>query len=61
MSSPTSRKSSMPASEPRQIPFHGVRLRFDSEKTFDELVEALLSDVGHEPVMIDAIASTSTD
>lgn len=51
----------MPASEPRQIPFDGVRLRFDSEKPFDELVEALLSDVGHEPVMIDAIASTSAD
>ena len=49
----------MPASEPRQIPFDGVRLRFDSEKPFDELVQALLSDVGHEPVMIDDIASTS--
>ena len=42
--------------EPREIPFAGVRLRFDSSKNFDELVDALLSDVGEKPVMIDDIA-----
>jgi uncharacterized protein (DUF302 family) len=46
----------MSAPEPREIPFTGVRLRFDSSKSFDELVDALLSDVGEKPVMIDDIA-----
>ena len=46
----------MSAPEPREIPFTGVRLRFDSSKNFDELVDALLSDVGEKPVMIDDIA-----
>jgi uncharacterized protein (DUF302 family) len=48
----------MSAPEPREIPFAGVRLRFDSSKNFDELVDALLSDVGEKPVMIDDIAIT---
>ncbi len=43
-------------SEPRRIPFHGVRLRFDSAKSFDELVAALLADVGDTPVPIDDFA-----
>ena len=46
----------MSAPEPREIPFTGVRLRFDSNKNFDELVDALLSDVGEKPVMVDDIA-----
>jgi uncharacterized protein (DUF302 family) len=46
----------MSAPEPREIPFTGVRLRFDSSKNFDQLVDALLSDVGEKPVMIDDIA-----
>jgi uncharacterized protein (DUF302 family) len=46
----------MSAPEPREIPFTGVRLRFDSSKNFDELVDALLADVGEKPVMIDDIA-----
>ena len=46
----------MSASEPREIPFNGVRLRFDSSKNFDELVDALLADVGEKPLMIDDIA-----
>ena len=46
----------MSAPEPREVPFTGVRLRFDSSKNFDELVDALLSDVGEKPVMIDDIA-----
>lgn len=39
-----------------EIPFRGVRMRFDSAKTFDELVDALLADVGGEPVPIDDFA-----
>jgi uncharacterized protein (DUF302 family) len=43
----------MTTSNPREIPFNGVRLRFDSKKRFDELVSALLADVGEKPLMID--------
>ena len=46
----------MSAPEPREITFTGVRLRFDSSKNIEELVDALLSDVGEKPVMIDDIA-----
>ncbi len=46
----------MSASEPLAIPFDGVRLRFDSTKSFDDLVDAVLADVGDEPVPIDDIA-----
>jgi hypothetical protein len=46
----------MSATEPQTIPFDGVRLRFGSTKSFDDLVDAVLADVGHEPVLIDDIA-----
>lgn len=42
--------------QPREIPFQAVRLRFDSTKTVDDVIEALLSDVGHKPVPINDIA-----
>jgi uncharacterized protein (DUF302 family) len=51
----------MPTSEPRVIPFTGVRIRYDSNKSFEELVHALLADVGDQPVMIDAIGTASAD
>ena len=40
-----------------EIPFHGVRMRYDSAKSFDEVVAALLDDVGDEPVPIDDFAT----
>jgi len=43
----------MTTSNPRDIPFNGVRLRFESKKSFDELLSALLADVGKQPLMID--------
>jgi hypothetical protein len=43
----------MTNSNPREIPFNGVRLRFESKKRFGELVSALLADVGKKPLMID--------
>jgi uncharacterized protein (DUF302 family) len=43
----------MPSSEPWATSFTGLRLRFTSRKTFDELVAALLIDVGDTPVPID--------
>lgn len=43
----------MSASETR---FGGVRVRYDSAKSYDELVAALLADIGEKPVPIDDIA-----
>ena len=40
-------------------PFRGVRLRYDSAKSYDELVTALLADIGDEPVPINDIAAGS--
>jgi uncharacterized protein (DUF302 family) len=48
----------MSSSEPREIPFTGLRLRFESTKTFDEIVAALLADVGDKPVPIEDLAAT---
>ena len=46
----------MTTTEPRQIAFQGLRLRFDSTKSYDEVVAALLADVGDKPVPIDDFA-----
>jgi uncharacterized protein (DUF302 family) len=50
----------MSTGEPRQIPFRGVRLRFDSAKSYDDLVEALFADVGRQPVPINDIGEKFT-
>lgn len=42
--------------EPRETAFQGIRMRFGSDKSFDELVEALLADVGDQPVAINDIS-----
>jgi uncharacterized protein (DUF302 family) len=39
-----------------EIPFHGARMRYDSAKGFDDVVAALLDDVGDTPVPIDDFA-----
>ncbi|MGA5541244.1 DUF302 domain-containing protein [Mycobacterium sp. NPDC051198] len=44
-------------SDRQEIPFHGVRLRYESAKSFDALVAALLADVGSTPVPIDDVAA----
>ena len=41
----------------REIPFTGVRLRFDSNKSFDEVLSSLLVDVGDKPLPINEIAA----
>lgn len=46
----------MPQSDPHETHFDGVRVRYDSAKSYDELVAALLADVGDQPVPIDDIA-----
>jgi hypothetical protein len=40
--------------------FTGVRMRFDSDKPYDELVAALFEDVGSTPVPIDDFPHTTT-
>ena len=40
-----------------EIPFEGVRVRYESTKGYDELVAALLVDIGDKPVPIDDIAT----
>ncbi len=45
----------MSVSGPQVIPFDGVRLRHASSKRFDDLVDAVLADVGRDPVPIDDI------
>jgi uncharacterized protein (DUF302 family) len=43
----------------REIPFNGVRLRFDSNKSFDEVLSSLLADVGDKPLLINEVADNS--
>jgi heme-degrading monooxygenase HmoA/uncharacterized protein (DUF302 family) len=47
----------MTSSNPREIPFNGVRLKFESKKPFDELRSALLAEVGEKPLKIDDLAA----
>lgn len=49
------------ASAPHEVPFAGVRLRHASSKPFDELVEALLTRVGREPLPLDTLATKFDD
>ncbi|GAA4542103.1 DUF302 domain-containing protein [Mycobacterium paraffinicum] len=39
--------------------FDGVRVRYDSAKSYDELLAALLADIGERPIPINDIAATS--
>ena len=47
----------MKSSHPREIPFTGVRFRFDSKNSFDEVLSALLADVGDKPFPISEVAA----
>ncbi|RAU90694.1 hypothetical protein DQP58_22560 [Mycobacterium colombiense] len=51
----------MSTSDPREIPFDGVRVRYHSEKSYEELVAALLADIGDQPVPINDIATSTGD
>ncbi|MGH3560425.1 MAG: DUF302 domain-containing protein [Mycobacterium sp.] len=41
----------------REIGFDGVRVQFDSNKSYDELVGALFADVGEQPIPIDDLVA----
>jgi uncharacterized protein (DUF302 family) len=45
----------MSTPESQRISFEGVRLRYASTKSYDELVAALFADIGDKPVPIDDI------
>src|SRR5258708_31400904 len=49
----------MKSSNPREIPFTGVRLRFESNKSFDEVLSALLADVGDKPLLLNEVTANS--
>jgi uncharacterized protein (DUF302 family) len=51
----------MSASEPHETRFDGVRVRYNSTKSYDELVAALLADIGEQPVSLDNLVTASTD
>lgn len=44
-----------------EIRFTGVRVRYDSTKSYDELMAALLADIGEQPVPINDIATSTGD
>jgi uncharacterized protein (DUF302 family) len=46
---------------PQEIRLDGVRVRYDSTKSYDELVAALLADIGEKPVPLDHLATASSD
>jgi uncharacterized protein (DUF302 family) len=48
----------MSTSDPHETHFDGVRVRYDSAKSYDELVAALLADIGQQPVPIDDFPKT---
>lgn len=45
----------------REIQFDGVRVRYDSSKSYDEVVAALLADIGRQPVPIAAVTQPCDD
>jgi uncharacterized protein (DUF302 family) len=51
----------MSASEPHETRFDGVRVCYDSAKSYDELVAALLADIGEHAVSLDDFATASDD
>ncbi|KQH79758.1 hypothetical protein AO501_13620 [Mycobacterium gordonae] len=42
-----------------ETPFQGVRVRYDSAKSYDELVTALLADIGDQPVPLAEVTKPS--
>ena len=49
----------MYTSETRYITFQAVRVRYDSAKSYDELVSALLADIGERPLSLDDFANAA--
>ena len=45
----------MPTSDSHVTPFSGARMRFESDKTYDEVLAALFADIGDRPVPINEL------
>ncbi|OBG29529.1 DUF302 domain-containing protein [Mycobacterium sp. 852002-51057_SCH5723018] len=45
----------------QEIRFDGVRVRYDAAKSYDELLAALLADIGDKPVPISELAIATDD
>jgi uncharacterized protein (DUF302 family) len=46
---------------PHETRFDGIRVRYDAAKSYDELLAALLADIGEKPVLLNEIATPSDD
>jgi uncharacterized protein (DUF302 family) len=46
---------------PQETRFEGVRVRYDSAKSYDEVLAALLADIGEAPVSLDDLAKASNN
>jgi uncharacterized protein (DUF302 family) len=51
----------VPTSDPRETRFDGVRVRYESAKGYDDLLAALLADIGENPVPINEFATANDD
>jgi uncharacterized protein (DUF302 family) len=51
----------VPTSDPGETRFDGVRVRYDSAKSYDDLLAALLADIGENPVPINEFATANDD
>jgi uncharacterized protein (DUF302 family) len=49
-----------PATVAQETRFDGVRMRYDSTKSYDALLAALLADIGQKPVSLDDLAEAET-
>lgn len=50
----------MPTSDSHVTPFTGARMRFESDKTYDEILAALFADIGETPVPINELSATAS-
>ncbi len=48
-----------PAAVAHETRFDGVRVRYDSDKSHDELLAVLLADIGDKPVLINDVATAT--
>ena len=46
-------------SNPQEIKFDGVRVRYESAKSYDDLVAEVLADIGEKPVPINDVATAT--
>lgn len=50
-----------PTAVAHETGFGGVRVRYDSDKSYEDLLAALLADIGDKPVLINDVATSTGD